>query len=61
MEGRFDHNVAATGAQHKVVKLKGRSLQVLARLVADAANAYDVRWRALSACFINPVCGCKGC
>ena len=43
MEGRFDHNVSAVGAQHKVVKLKGRSLQVLARLVADAANVYDVR------------------
>lgn len=47
MEGRFDHNVAATGAPHKVVKLKGRSMQVLARLVVDAARVYDVRWRAL--------------
>ena len=47
VEGRFDRNVAVTGAQHKVVKLKGHSLQGLARLVADAAKVYDVRWRAL--------------
>ena len=57
VEERFDHNVAATGAQQKVVKLKGRSLQSLARLVADAAKAYDVRWIACTpACFGKPRC-----
>ncbi|KAK9844096.1 hypothetical protein WJX81_004400 [Elliptochloris bilobata] len=42
VENRFDHNIAAVGAALKVVKLKGPSLQTLARLVADASVLYDV-------------------
>ena len=38
IEGRFDHNVAQTGAAHKVTKVIGRSCEVLRAL---APAAYD--------------------
>ncbi len=43
VEARFDRNVAASGAGHKVTKLKDSSLRALARLVAEAGNVFDVR------------------
>jgi len=43
VEARFDRNVAASGAGHKVTKLKDTSLRGLARLVAGASKLFDVR------------------